>query len=143
MEYMTRCLKEGLRIHAVAPYVSRRLVHPMDIDGKIFPAGTVVSLGLWNIHHNPEVWEDPEVFDPDRFLPDNIQKKDHYAYVPFSAGPRNCIGQHFALHEQKVMIGRILQRYNLEVDTSHRAGRKDAGIMKATEGLWVFARHRH
>ncbi|XP_046358299.1 ultra-long-chain fatty acid omega-hydroxylase-like [Haliotis rufescens] len=143
MEYLTRCLKEGMRFHSPVPFVSRKLENPMNIDGKVFPVGTLVSLGIWNIHHNPEVWEDPDVYDPDRFLPENIQKKDTYAYIPFSAGPRNCIGQHFALNEEKVMLGRILQRYKLEVDMSHKVGRRTAGVMKSTEGLWVFARHRH
>ncbi|XP_067685428.1 cytochrome P450 4F6-like [Haliotis asinina] len=142
MEYLSRCLKEGMRFHSPVPSIGRKLENPMDIDGKVFPAGTLISLGIWNVHHNPEVWENPEVYDPDRFLPENIQKKDHYAYIPFSAGPRNCIGQHFAMNEEKIMLARILHRYTLEVDTKHKAERRNAVVMKSTEGLWVYARHR-
>ncbi|XP_067683746.1 ultra-long-chain fatty acid omega-hydroxylase-like [Haliotis asinina] len=142
MEYLTRCLKEGMRFHSPVPFVSRKLENPMDIDGKVFPVGTFISLGIWNVHHNPEVWENPEVYDPDRFLPENIQKKDHYAYIPFSAGPRNCIGQHFAMNEEKIMLARILHRYTLHADLSHKVERSNAGVMKTTEGLWVFAKHR-
>ncbi|XP_046358280.2 ultra-long-chain fatty acid omega-hydroxylase-like isoform X3 [Haliotis rufescens] len=143
MEYLTRCLKEGMRFHSPVPAILRKLENPMDIDGKVFPVGTLVGINIWKVHHNPEVWEDPDVYDPDRFLPENIKKKDTYAYIPFSAGPRNCIGQHFALNEQKVMLGRILERYKLEADISHKVGRRTAAVMKSTEGLWVFARHRH
>ncbi|XP_071082025.1 ultra-long-chain fatty acid omega-hydroxylase-like [Haliotis cracherodii] len=143
MEYLTRCLKEGMRFHSPVPAILRKLENPMDIDGKVFPVGTLVGINIWKVHHNPEVWEDPDVYDPDRFLPENIQKKDTYAYIPFSAGPRNCIGQHFALNEQKVMLGRVLERYKLEADISHKVGRRTAAVMKSTEGLWVFARHRH
>ncbi|XP_046556360.1 ultra-long-chain fatty acid omega-hydroxylase-like [Haliotis rubra] len=143
MEYLTRCLKEGMRFHSPAPFISRQLEHPMNIDGKVFPVGTHIAVGIWHVHHNPEVWEDPDVYDPDRFLPENIQKKDSYAYIPFSAGPRNCIGQHFAMNEEKIMLARILHRYKLEVDTRHKVERRNAGVMKSTEGLWVFARHRH
>ncbi|XP_046578718.1 ultra-long-chain fatty acid omega-hydroxylase-like [Haliotis rubra] len=143
LEYLTRCLKEGMRFHSPVPAILRKLENPLEIDGKVFPVGTLIGINIWKVHHNPEVWEDPEVYDPDRFLPENIQKKDSYSYIPFSAGPRNCIGQHFALNEQKVMLGRILERYTLEVDQSHKVGRRTAAVMKSTEGLWVYARHRH
>ncbi|XP_046561100.1 cytochrome P450 4F2-like [Haliotis rubra] len=143
MEYLARVLKEGMRLHSPVPFVSRRLEHPMELDGKVFPVGTMVALGIWNVHHNPDLWEKPDVFDPDRFLPENIQKQNTYSYIPFSAGPRNCIGQHFAQNEEKVIIGRILQRYKLEVDTSYKVGRRFAGVMKSTEGLWVYAKHRN
>ncbi|XP_067685427.1 cytochrome P450 4F2-like [Haliotis asinina] len=98
MEYLTRCLKEGMRFYSPVPFVSRKLENPMDIDGKVFPVGTLILLGIWNVYHHPDVRENPEVYEPDRFLPENIQKKEHYAYIPFSAGPRNCIGQHFAMN---------------------------------------------
>lgn len=77
------------------------------------PKGTTLLINMYMLHRDPEIWEDPDKFDPNRFLPENIHSKSPYAYVPFSAGPRNCIGQKFAHLELKTVLTAILRKWQV------------------------------
>lgn len=99
LKYLTMCLKEVLRFHTPVPFIQRMMTKDIEIEGHLVPAGTIVDIQLYVLHHLPSFWQDPEEFRPERFSPENQANTDHYAFLPFSAGPRNCIGQHFAMHE--------------------------------------------
>ncbi|XP_063924970.1 cytochrome P450 4C1-like [Zophobas morio] len=119
LKYLERCLKESLRLYPSVPFISR--VSGSEVKtktGYTIPNDCMINLQIYDMHHNPNVFPDPEKFDPDRFLPENIQKRHPFAYIPFSAGSRNCIGQKFAMLEMKTAICGILKKFILEpVDT--------------------------
>ena len=82
--------------------------------GYDIPAGCSFNLHIYNVHRNPDQFPNPEKFDPDNFLPERVVKRHPYAYIPFSAGPRNCIGQKFALAEEKTVLSYVLRNYKVK-----------------------------
>lgn len=82
----------------------------------VIQKGILVLIPLFAIHYDPEYYPEPEKFDPDRFLEENIQKRPPYTYLPFGEGPRICIGMRFALLQMKIGLVMVLQNYKLSLD---------------------------
>nr|AUB85739.1 CYP4V29 [Penaeus japonicus] len=116
LKYLDMCMKESLRIFPSVPSIIREIKEEIQIKNYRIPAGTSIAIHVYRLHRDPEHFPDPDAFDPDRFLPENCNKRHPYAYVPFSAGPRNCIGQKFAQMEMKVVLSSILRNFRVESD---------------------------
>ncbi|XP_071538563.1 cytochrome P450 4C1-like [Panulirus ornatus] len=114
MKYTENCIKENLRLYPPVPFYSRDLHEDITIGKYRIPAGTTIKNVIFMLHRDPAQFPNPEVFDPDRFLPEIAAKRHPYAYVPFSAGPRNCIGQKFAMMEMKIVTSSILRKFKVE-----------------------------
>ncbi|XP_071560726.1 uncharacterized protein [Temnothorax nylanderi] len=114
LPYLDRCIKEALRLYPSVFLISRVAAEDVKLQSYLVPAGTIVHLNIQGVHRDPNFWPNPEVFDPDRFLPEKIQNRHPYSYIPFSAGPRNCIGQRYALLEMKAMVAPLIHDFYLE-----------------------------
>ena len=116
--YLTQFIKESMRLNPPVPYTQRSTTQPMVLDGYNLPKGSLLTVAKIGLHRHPEIWEEPLRFDPDRFSTENSAKRHPYAFVPFSAGPRNCIGQTLAMDEMKTVIALILLRFQISVNPS-------------------------
>ncbi|OTF77771.1 hypothetical protein BLA29_005845, partial [Euroglyphus maynei] len=118
MKYLEACIKESLRLFPSVPFISRYTHQDTEIEpNRIIPRGTSVVILLYKIQRDPKYFQQPERFIPDRFMEgsnDYSGRMNPFAFVPFSAGPRNCIGQKFALQEEKIMLATLLTRYRIE-----------------------------
>lgn len=114
----TRIVKETLRIHPPIPVYERQAIEPVSVGGVELDVGDYAAVLPWALHHRESLWPRPGDFEPDRFLPEAEAARDRYAWLPFGAGPRVCIGHHFALQEGPLILATIARRVRLElVDT--------------------------
>ena len=116
-------VKEAMRLYPPAWSLGPRIVHtPITIGGYTIDKNTAVMISPYTMHHNPRFWPDPERFDPERFSPENEKARHKYAYIPFGAGPRVCIGNTFALMEAQLIMATIAQRLNWSLDPTQKIG---------------------
>ncbi|CAG2121494.1 unnamed protein product, partial [Medioppia subpectinata] len=114
LPYLDAVLSETLRLYPPVLRLERKAVsdnYELGDTGVRLYAGQPVEIPVYAIHHSEEYYENPDTFNPDRFLPQNRHKITPYTYLPFGAGPRNCIGMRFALMEAKLGLLQIVQRF--------------------------------
>ncbi|XP_037092122.1 cytochrome P450 9e2-like [Pollicipes pollicipes] len=116
MTYMDRVLNETLRMYPPAPRLERQCSKDYILPGTSvhIPRGTLVQMPVVIMHRDPDIYPDPLRFDPDRFLPEEKEKRHPCSYLPFGNGPRNCIAMRFALFEAKVALIAVLRENSLK-----------------------------
>ena len=117
LEYLDAVIKESARLTPVATNVLRVLKAPARIGGLDLPAGVGVSASIYLTHHRPDLWPDPELFAPERFIG---ARPNPYTFLPFGGGDRRCLGAAFATYEMKVVLAELLARVDLQIAPGYR-----------------------
>ncbi|MDT5130550.1 MAG: hypothetical protein QOH54_6194 [Mycobacterium sp.] len=108
--YTVQVLHEALRLCPPAAVSGRLAMEDIEVDGYRVRAGTMVVVGIYAVHRDATLWERPTAFDPDRFRPDFARNIDHWQFLPFGAGPRTCVGDHFAMLELALALSTLVRR---------------------------------
>jgi cytochrome P450 len=115
--FCLQVFKEALRLYPPIYFFGRQAIADVRVGPYDLPRGTIVLISPWCLHHRAEIWPDPERFDPSRFEPAAEEARHKQAFLPFSAGPRTCIGNHFALMEGPIVLATLLSRVDFELAT--------------------------
>lgn len=138
---LTSFISEVQRCYSVAPeVVPRTLKKSVTLpNGTVAPAGTQFMVGIWESHMNPYVWHEPEIFKPKRFLHEEISSG---AFIPYSTGPRKCVGNRFASRQIRVIVFLLVRAFRISHDYSHHTNMTRIMTMNASNGVKVFLEPR-
>ena len=142
LAFTKRVLEEAMRLYPPAWSIERLAAEDDLVHGIRVPKGTVVGIMPWCIHRDPRFWPDPQRFDPDRFLPEAVAARPRYAYLPFGAGPRVCIGNGFAMMETQLLLAMIARRFHFERAPWHRVELDPSVTLRPKDGLRMVRRTR-
>jgi cytochrome P450 len=109
-----RILEESMRLYPPVGLLAREVLAGDRLAGREIQANDVIFLPLYALHRHAMLWKDPNAFDPDRFLPEQVKARDRYAYLPFGAGPRVCVGANFAMMQAQIILGTLLSRFHFD-----------------------------
>lgn len=111
--YTIQVLHEALRLCPPGATIGRLAMQDIEVDGHKVEAGTLAIVGIYAIHRDPALWDNPLVFDPDRFSAPRSAGRSRWQYLPFGGGPRSCIGDHFAMLEATLALATIIRRVEI------------------------------
>lgn len=143
LEYLECVIKETLRLYPSVPLIGRQCTEETTLNGFVLPMNSIINVHIFDILHDPEHFPDPYRFDPSRFLGANSTNRHPFAFVAFSAGKRNCIGQKFAMLEVKVLLAAILKKFEILPITTINDLELDYGMMlRIVNPVQIRLKHR-
>src|SRR5271165_438971 len=141
-EVLRAVFEEALRLYPPAAALSRQAIADDEILGVPIPAGTVISISPYVLHRRPNLWTNPDAFDPSRFLRANRDRIDRFAYIPFGAGPRVCIGMAFSLQEAIIILANLLRTYRFELVEGQEVAPQQRITLRPRRGLRMHVKRR-
>ena len=135
-------LDEAMRLYPPAPSLSREALAADMLAGQKIHPGTLIVISPYVVHRHKLLWRDPDHFDPTRFMPGEREKIDRFAYLPFGAGARSCIGMPFALQEATIFLAAILRSYRLDLAPGHKVAPVQQVTLRPKGGMPMVLQHR-
>ncbi|MEM9933805.1 MAG: cytochrome P450 [Bacteroidota bacterium] len=140
LTYTRQVLEEGLRLYPPAYVVSREAIGEDIMEGVKIPAGSTIYLSFYALQRSPQYWEEPNSFRPDRFSPEN--KIPRHAYMPFGAGARMCIGNHFAMMEMQILLSMLIRRFDIGLLSDKPISMQPLVTLKPKNGIMMRIKPR-
>ncbi|XP_039632154.1 cytochrome P450 3A40-like [Polypterus senegalus] len=139
MEYLEMAINESLRLYPPGGRLERVCKKTVEINGVTIPKGTVVMIPAFALHSDPEYWPEPDKYKPERFSKEMKETMDPYAFLPFGAGPRNCVGMRFAIILVKMAVVQLLQKFDfvLPKETQYPPELSIQGLLQPKTPLWL------
>lgn len=143
LPYLEQCISEAMRLFPPGILIDRVCSEEITLHGVKFPKGMTVILPIYAIHMDPEIWEEPHEFRPERFSPDAKEARHQFAFFPFGHGPRNCIGMRLGQLELKIVLASVLRRFDvLPCQKTVYPVKLEPLKLAAKDGLWVRLERR-
>ncbi|XP_064277069.1 thromboxane-A synthase isoform X7 [Passer domesticus] len=144
LPYLDMVIAETLRMYPPAFRFTREAAKDCVVLGQHIPAGAVIETAVGHLHHNPEFWPEPEKFIPERFTEEAKKERHPFAYLPFGAGPRGCIGMKMGLLETKITLLRILQKFQFKTcpETEIPLQLKSKATLGPKNGVYIMLESR-
>jgi cytochrome P450 len=142
LAYTGMTIRETLRLYTPIWAIVRRATADDEVDGYRLPAGSMVVISPHATHRHPHFWESPEAFDPSRFAPDRAAAMHPFAYIPFGAGGRYCVGRELAKLEMLVISTMVTRRYRLALAPGQRVEAAPGITLRARYGMTMLLESR-
>jgi|ERR1019366_3955585 cytochrome P450 len=133
LKYTKACLNEGMRLYPPVWVIGRRALEDNMVGDYLIKKGTDILISPYIVHRHPDYWTNVDAFDPDRWETEEVKEMDKFAYFPFAAGPRMCIGNNFALFEADIIITKIIQNFDFEY-IGEKAPKMDPSVTLRVKG---------
>jgi cytochrome P450 len=143
LAYTRMVIEEAMRLYPPAHTLSRAAMGPDEVLGRHVPKGATIMIVPWLLHRNPKLWDNPERFDPERFAPERVAQRPRFAYIPFGAGPRICIGAAFAMAEAMLILSTLAQRYRLRLVPGFPVDPQGLITLRPRHGMRMLLERRH
>jgi cytochrome P450 len=115
--------------------MTRESTVDQEIEGYDIPRGSSVFMSIFELHRNPDLWDNPATFNPGNFQAEAVRNRAKFNYLPFGAGPRICIGQQFALMEMQLLLAALVKRFDFVREQGYSVGMHPQIVLKSTNGI--------